>query len=54
VTVAALERPGDRGKVSPDALDEADQIRNTRLLGVLKPLLEAGTIAVPYHRHKSR
>jgi hypothetical protein len=54
LTIAVLERPGDSCNVSPDALDEANQIRNARLLGLLEPLLEGGTIAVPHHRHKSR
>ena len=54
LTVPKLERPGDRREVPTDALDEADQIRQARLLGLLEPPIQRGTISLAHHPPKSR
>jgi hypothetical protein len=49
-----LERPGNSTEVAADSLDEADQIRQARLLGTLQPPLQSRAVSLAHHRHKSR
>src|SRR5262249_10152956 len=49
-----LERPSNRREVPTDALDEAEQIGQVGLLGVLEPWLQSRSLALAYDLPKSR
>jgi hypothetical protein len=54
LTPPILERPGNSREVPTGALDEAEQIGQVDLLGVLEPLLQSRSLALAYDLHTSR
>jgi hypothetical protein len=54
LTVPTLTRRGNCREVPTDALDEAQQIGQVGLLGVLKPLLQSRPLSLTYDLHKAR